>query len=1244
MYRQEPMAYRDLLFLDKNLRRCNRRRSDNICYFLADPNLRNSGAKYIRSYGLRVLKPSNIRDVTQEAIEAAVPPNIKRRAWWIDTITIAYQLLWVNQLGRIFSILTVLPLIALGIGVLAIKIGAYRYRSYLAEWNQEVAHTLQEDLAREKHKNAEKSLIIEPDRQKQLQENIVHNEAIPNRVDIERVEQFIEQPVSNEVVMEALFAEVELPRTQPLQQPRSKSKEFLQQLIRNKLGNWPEHAEVEERVPNRMSSTSEKSRKSFDRSIERNPEIYADEPKGKNHANRSFHENSDELTEDFKKILETAKNRKLGINVEREFQEEPPEAPEQHTSFELNSQRLETEYSLDNERFSVRTSNTVKSMLTTTSFSRNHADIAYEFDIELETGPEIARIKRLNLSNRIVREQLEADQLKYEESKEANKVQLVHYIKASTKLQDKLQEIDKSIDELESTLYTPDDYYSVGQKGYSTRNKSIDDLLQLEIEVDGNELKIEVDKLVQECDESAQDPKDKYSSATKKQYLRYSSSKKKEKPRVETFEDLQNLYEARARYIAIWDRLQHESGKYEIEYKKSDLYSVHITHKLKLFEQEQRQQHLLDLQDDLAELFREHGIDNSKKDLADSLKKKKTEIDVTTQQNLIVQVKNPLEDELQRLAEQTSLAIVTQEEAIRKLTADFNITEQRTIERNESNKNELKDLENDYKRLKIELDQSEAERIEIQNLKIEVMIDEKNSARKILISKYSDKLTIIDKKIRHLMEQMDEIRPLMESRRMTVIPEINRYLEALKEPLTNAERTLERIKSELSTQQQLIKEHYAQIEARIKESALLKNSSLEKIKTLNAEIDRISAIPGHLQVKDFIIEKLTTAYDRKKLFFLKRPESEILFPDHSALTILFYDLEKPLVFDIERTYRDKVLSANEIEYLRGKLKFSPDDVIDASILKTYLLETLKKGMDAALEEPILKQLIEERLEKQVLNEIKKSERASIKSPGPYMMAHMEKKVEWLNNMAAEQNRALANEQQKAINWFEQIGDSKRDGQLSPEITNILEEILKLHSTTTKKPSPETIAWKVEEITTVLSELDKSCDNSIRLINRFMLYKQYQLFLQSHINHIKDYNIPVEHFSLNKMTAENIKYLYRSIYKRSCAQLVRLIIQSYNRPEIVDLYSTYQIIIEGHNKMDILINSERIEENVSISDVDRMTNIYRTMISQITNEISKLTNKISELSLAESKIPVKQSITTTSSSKKSIGNSLFGFIN
>ena len=68
--------------------------------------------------------------------------------------------------------------------------------------------------------------------------------------------------------------------------------------------------------------------------------------------------------------------------------------------------------------------------------------------------------------------------------------------------------------------------------------------------------------------------------------------------------------------------------------------------------------------------------------------------------------------------------------------------------------------------------------------------------------------------------------------------------------------------------------------------------------------------------------------------------------------------------------------------------------------------------------------------------------------------------------------------------------------------------------------------------------------------------------------------------------------------------------------IVELYSTYQIIIEGHNKMDILINSERIEENINISDLDRMTNMYRTMISQITNEISKLTNKISELSLAE----------------------------
>jgi hypothetical protein len=301
-------------------------------------------------------------------------------------------------------------------------------------------------------------------------------------------------------------------------------------------------------------------------------------------------------------------------------------------------------------------------------------------------------------------------------------------------------------------------------------------------------------------------------------------------------------------------------------------------------------------------------------------------------------------------------------------------------------------------------------------------------------------------------------------------------------------------------------------------------------------------------------------------------------------------------------------------------------------------------MDTALEEPMLKRLIGDRLEKQVLSEIKKSERASIKSPGPYIMAHMEKKAEWLNNMAAEQNRALMDEQQKAINWFEQIGDSKRDGQLSPEIIKTLEEISKLHSTTTKKPSPEMIADKVEEITTVLSELDKSCDDSIRLTNRFMLYKQYQLFLQSHINHIKDYNIPVEHFSLNKMTAENIKYLYRSIYKRSCAQLLRLIIQSYNRPEIVELYSTYQIIIEGHNKMDILINSERIEENVSISDVDRMTNVYRTMISQITNEISKFTNEISKLSLAEPKSPVKQSITTTGSSKKSMGNSRFSFIN
>ena len=179
MNRQEPSAFRYFLFLDKNLRPTDYRRSDHICYFLADPHLKNAGAKYVRAYGLQVINPNNISEVTQQEIEAAVPSNIKRNAWWIDKITRAYQLLWVNQLGRMFSILTVIPLLALGLGVLVIKIGAYRYRSHLEEWDREAANAFKEKSARKKQKKVEEPLIVVEAPKEPFQENIVNAEKIP---------------------------------------------------------------------------------------------------------------------------------------------------------------------------------------------------------------------------------------------------------------------------------------------------------------------------------------------------------------------------------------------------------------------------------------------------------------------------------------------------------------------------------------------------------------------------------------------------------------------------------------------------------------------------------------------------------------------------------------------------------------------------------------------------------------------------------------------------------------------------------------------------------------------------------------------------------------------------------------------------------------------------------------------------------------------------------------------------------
>lgn len=569
--RQEPSAFRYFLFLDKNLRNTGYRRSDHICYFLADPYLKHAGAKYIRAYGLQVINPKNVNDVTQEDIEAAVPSNIRRKAWLIDKITVVYQLLWVNPLVRIISIVTVIPLLILGLGVLAIKIGAYLYRSYLAEWNREVAHTLQEDLAREKQKNAEKSLV-EKAHKEQIPEGIGNNEAIIN----------INLANTEIIEAEAQIEKVDLKKFKPT----ISKEEFQQRFARI---NPPLAVEEERLNPNDDSHSvrSSLSKKySFrdevgDHSVIASM-IVSQERDSNEHSRKSINDSSSDDIE-----IESPNRKKITRSFD-EFTATPNKKPQEPHAPDTIVSEQQSVHEDDKRTISSRSRQTMFSMMST--------DFECDWKIDRETQDMLEEIERTNLYNEENAKDLISTSGLYSTKRLQQQQHLYRYMSANKTLKKKLEELEQRISAREMQEYHSR-FISSRNDGYKFYQDTMENLWERlqPMNPEDIDMNAEIDSLVGVSNNSAA----KQSSSQKKINHRYEkiAQRMAKSPKTEELpvEGIDTMYRERAKYLEIWKFIQTQEYIHENKYKSYDLIIASISTKFEKHSCELREKELNEL-------------------------------------------------------------------------------------------------------------------------------------------------------------------------------------------------------------------------------------------------------------------------------------------------------------------------------------------------------------------------------------------------------------------------------------------------------------------------------------------------------------------------------------------------------------------------------------------------------------------------------------------------------------------------